>query len=87
MDETSPIDIDRIDAPAFWCLIEEHLRDVRDRLLVHLTYELGLRPAEIQERHPDQFPSVRDVYRITRNILDRLRRSTSLATWLNLDAA
>lgn len=87
MDETSPIDIDRIDAPAFWRLIEEHLRDDRDRLLVHLTYELGLRPAEIQERHPDQFPSVRDVYRITRNILDRLRRSTTLALWLNMDAA
>ncbi|MGE0544655.1 MAG: RNA polymerase sigma factor [Dehalococcoidia bacterium] len=87
MEEASPTDIDRIDAPAFWRVVEEHFRDDRDRLLVHLTYELGLRPAEIHERHPDLFPSVRDVYRLTRNILDRLRRSTTLATWLNMDAA
>jgi DNA-directed RNA polymerase specialized sigma24 family protein len=87
MDEGSQTEFERIDAPAFWRLVDEHLRDDRDRLLVHLTYELGLRPAEIQERHPEQFPSVRDVYRITRNILDRLRRSTTLATWLNMEAA
>jgi DNA-directed RNA polymerase specialized sigma24 family protein len=87
MEEDSQIDIEPIDAPAFWRLVEEHLRDDRDRLLVYLTYELGLRPAEIQRRHPEQFPSIRDVYRITRNILDRLRRSTTLAAWLNVDAA
>lgn len=87
MEEPSPVDIEPIDTPSFWRLIDEHLRDERDRLIVHLTYELGLRPAEIQRRHPDLFPSIRDVYRVTRNILDRLRRSASLATWLNVDAA
>lgn len=87
MEEQSHADIEPIDAPSFWRLVDEHLRDERDRLIVHLTYELGLRPAEIQHRHPDLFPSIRDVYRITRNILDRLRRSSALATWLNTDAA
>jgi DNA-directed RNA polymerase specialized sigma24 family protein len=78
-------DIERIDAIALWQLVEEHLHDDRERLLVSLTYHMNLRPAEIHRRRPDLFPTVQDVYRITRNILDRLRHSKRLAAWVSAD--
>src|SRR5262249_52243823 len=78
-------DLANLDSEAFWAIIAQHLHDERERLLLYLTYELGLRPAEIYQLHPDQFPDVREVYKMTRNILDRLRRSRALADWLDLD--
>jgi DNA-directed RNA polymerase specialized sigma24 family protein len=75
-------EVERLDRDAFWELIGGHLRDERERLIVHLTYEIGLRPAEIYGLHRDRFADVREVYKMTRNVLDRLRRSRPLADWL-----
>ena len=75
-------EIERVDAEAFWHMIGRHLRDERERVLVYLTYELGLKPADVQAHRPDLFPTVSDVYRMNRNVLDRLRRSRDLAAWL-----
>ena len=84
-DERAEPDIPRLDSDAFWELIARHLHDERERLTVYLTYQIGLRPAEIYRLHPDQFADVRDVYKVTRNVLDRLRRSRPLARWLEPD--
>jgi RNA polymerase sigma factor (sigma-70 family) len=65
----------------FWQLIDAHLLDQRERVLVQLTYAVGMRPAEVQAHRPDLFPTIQDVYRITRNVLDRLRRSDRLRAW------
>jgi DNA-directed RNA polymerase specialized sigma24 family protein len=76
--------VEHADLEAFWRLIDRHLRGDRERLLVHLAYELDLPAAAIQRRHPDLFPAVTDVYKVHRNILDRLRRSKELPGWLGL---
>jgi DNA-directed RNA polymerase specialized sigma24 family protein len=68
-------------AEMLWQVIDRGLRDARERVLVMLTFELGLRPSQVQARRPDLFPTVADVYRITRNILDRLRRAPELRDW------
>jgi DNA-directed RNA polymerase specialized sigma24 family protein len=73
--------LDAIERAAFRRLLERHLRDERERVLLRLTYGVGLRPAEIQACRPDLFPTVREVYRVTRNVLDRLRRSAALREW------
>jgi len=78
-------DLEPADSDAFWALVNGHLRDDRERLLVRLTYELDLRPAEIHHQHPEVFPRVQDVYRLLRNVLDRLRRSKTLPDWLAND--
>jgi RNA polymerase sigma factor (sigma-70 family) len=70
--------LDAEERAAFWQLVETHLHDERERLLLQLTYEMGLTSAEVQAHRPDLFPTVQDVYRITRNVLDRLRRSHGL---------
>ena len=59
-------------------LIDSHLSSEEERALIYLKYELGLKSAEVQGRRPDLFPTVNDVYRVTRNLLDRLRRSPRL---------
>lgn len=74
--------VEPADQGAFWSLVLRLLKDERERLLVYLSYELDLAPAEIQRRYPDQFPAVDDVYKGRRNILDRLGRSKDLARWL-----
>ena len=71
-----------MDRAALWELVDRRLRDERERVLVFLLYEVGLRPADLPARRPDLFPTVREVYRVTRNVLDRLRRCRELAAWL-----
>jgi DNA-directed RNA polymerase specialized sigma24 family protein len=66
---------------AFWRQLETLMRSERERVLVALIYGLGLRSAEVQARRPDLFPTVGEVYRTTRNVLDRLRRSLALREW------
>jgi DNA-directed RNA polymerase specialized sigma24 family protein len=63
---------------ALWREVHARLRDERERELVRLAYGLGLRPAQVQARRPDLFPAAADVYRATRNLLDRLRRDATL---------
>ena len=74
--------LQRMAARSLWAIIESSCRDQRERLLAHLTFVTGLRPRHIAERHPDLFPEVGDVYRLKRNLLDRLRRNPDLRAML-----
>lgn len=62
----------------FWRIIRRHLLDEKERALVYMKYVLEMRPAEISLHRPDLFPTPADVYRVGRNILDRLRRSPDM---------
>ncbi len=66
---------------ALWRAVYDHLKCEPERALVHLRYEVGLTSAETHAQRPDLFPCVGDVYRVTRKVLDRLRRSRSLRDW------
>jgi hypothetical protein len=61
--------------------LDGRLLDDCERVLVHLRFELGLTPSEVQTRRPDLFPSRRDVYRVTRTTLDSLRRHHVMCAW------
>jgi hypothetical protein len=39
-----------------------------------------MKPSEISSQHRRLFPTVEDVYRIKRNVLERLRRNRRLQT-------
>lgn len=66
---------------ALWKCIELALPSQRERALVYLRYVLGYRPREVVTTHPQVFPDVDEVYRMERNILQRLRRHPALARW------
>jgi hypothetical protein len=47
-----------------------------------LSFARDLKPAEIASRHTALFASVADVYRIKRNIIERLRRNPEIQGFL-----
>jgi len=69
----------------FWSIVNATLRDERERILAHLMYERGLKSAEVQAKRPDLFPTAAEVYRVTRNVLDRLKRNRDLLAWIEGD--
>ena len=56
-------------------MVEREMRDEAEQLVARLSFVAGLSPREIRARHPDRFADVNTVYRIKRNLIDRLRRS------------
>jgi RNA polymerase sigma factor (sigma-70 family) len=79
VDDVALEDIDRAavqQALADW--LQHHLRDADERLVVTLSYELGLSPAEIAQRHPDRFADAAEVHRVKERLLKRMRRSAEL---------
>lgn len=82
--ETASIDeqvLGEIGHTALWQRIEEVLRDPHDRLVIYLSYAMGLKPREIARRHAHLFPAVTEVHRRKRLALERLRRDPTLSSW------
>jgi len=66
---------------ALWEIVDSLLNNEREREFMRMCYELELKSAEIQQRAPDLFPTVQDVYSVRRNVHDRLGRSPKLRAW------
>lgn len=67
-----------ISAQSLWQIIQEELNGEEERVLIYLAYIHGMKPSEISSQHRKLFPTVDDVYRIKRNVLERLRRNRRL---------
>ena len=70
--------VSSLSAQHLWQIIQEELHSEDERVLVYLAYVQGMKPGEISTIHRRLFPSVDDVYRIKRNVLERLRRNKRL---------
>jgi DNA-directed RNA polymerase specialized sigma24 family protein len=68
----------RHQAMDLWKRVCGCLRDQKEVLVAYDSFVLDLKPAEIHERYPLNFESVREVYRIKENVLERLRRDPGL---------
>jgi len=68
-------------AQELWALVERALPDRRERRLAYLLFVLEMKPREIVQHAPHDFSTAQEVYRLTRNILDRLRRNPALLLW------
>jgi DNA-directed RNA polymerase specialized sigma24 family protein len=55
-----------------------NVQDEQEKLVIALSYELELSPAEIASRCPAQFAGAEDVYKIKERLLKRLRRAGKL---------
>ena len=75
--------IGRLAARELWQAIDRELVDGNERLVARLSFVAGLSPRQILVRNPDRFPDIVDVYRIKRNMVDRLRRSAAIQRLLN----
>ncbi len=72
----------KLSGQQLWDAIGRELQDEAERRIVHLSFARDLKPSEIAERYPDLFATVADVYRIKRNVIERLRRSTEIRSFL-----
>lgn len=68
----------RAERHAFWDLISQRLKTEQERLVVHGSFVLALKPREVCAEFPDAFSDVKEVYRVKQNVLDRLRRDATL---------
>ena len=65
-------------ADELWTAVEACCTDDRDRLIARLVLQAGLKPRHIAEQFPHRFSDVSEVYRIKRNLIDRLRRDPTV---------
>jgi hypothetical protein len=65
-----------------WQLIIAEVHDEAERKVAFLSFARDLKPAEIFSRHPSLYQSVADVYRIKRNLIERLRRNPDIRAHL-----
>lgn len=70
--------IGRLARRELWDVINATLVDANERLVARLSFVGGLSPREILARHPAKFRDVLEVYRTKRNMIERLRRNTTL---------
>ncbi|MHB8598090.1 MAG: RNA polymerase sigma factor [Ktedonobacteraceae bacterium] len=73
-----PVSEDADDGSELWEVIRGMLPNERERRLAYLLYHCGLKPREILQRCPGEFSDVQEIYRLTRNILERLTRRKEL---------
>lgn len=77
-----PVSEDADNKREFWEAIMSLLPNPRERRVANLLYYCGLKAREIVLRCPDEFSDVQEIYRLRRNILERLRRYKGPLRWL-----
>lgn len=61
-----------------WQTIEKAVQNEQERVIVTGCYLYGMKPNQVFDKHTRLFESVNDVYRIKRNLFNRLRRLPEL---------
>ncbi len=65
---------DQMDSNEIWEVLQTLLPSARERRLAYLLYHCGLGPREILQCYPQGWSDVQEIYRLRRNILERLLR-------------
>ncbi len=73
--------VDPDEESELWEIIRTMLPGERERRLAFLLYYCNLKPREIVRLRPQEFPGVDEIYRLRRNIVDRLERGAGQFRW------
>ncbi len=63
---------DQIDNNEIWEALQTLLPSARERRLIYLLYHCGLHPKEILHFYPQEWSDFQEIYRLRRNIVERL---------------
>ncbi|HEV2582216.1 MAG TPA: hypothetical protein VGT44_15275 [Ktedonobacteraceae bacterium] len=63
---------------ALWEQLLSLFPEEREQRLLYLSYNCGLKPAEIARLYPQEFMSIQEIYRLHGSIFDRLQRNADL---------
>src|SRR5947207_2361211 len=69
---------DHLAAQEVWAVVSREVTAQEERLIVVMVCGQGMSPRELQQHYPHVYGSVEDIYRIKRNIMERLRRNRRL---------
>jgi len=72
---------DQIDSNEVWEVLQTLLLSPREQRLVYLLYHCGLKPREIVHICSQEWSDVQEIYRLRRNILERLLRNADQLRW------
>jgi hypothetical protein len=72
---------DTTDSSEVWDILQTVLPNERERRLAYLLYHCGLKPREIVRFCPQEWSDVQEVYRLRRNIMERLLRNADYLRW------
>jgi hypothetical protein len=76
--DVADVAIGQLSGGDLWEVVAAEAQDEAERRVAYLCFVLELKPREVYERHPNLYATVDDVYRIKRNLLDRLRRNPQI---------
>ena len=65
-----------------WETVLRELHDEAERVVAYLSFASDLKPGEIFDRHPRLYADVDEVYRVKRNVVERLRRNPDVRAFL-----
>ena len=60
--------------PAVEQWLEHRLSDPQEKMLIYLSFDLGLTPSQIVNLHETDFPDKKTVYRVKERVLKRMKR-------------
>jgi hypothetical protein len=80
--QVEPVIVARVERNELWRIVTEHARTEQEKVLVQAALVRGLPPRAIAERYRGLFADVQDVYRIKRNLLERLGRDGRLRSFV-----
>jgi len=69
------------DSYELWEAIQSVLPDKRQRRVAYLLFHCHLKPRQIVQFCQDEFPDVGEIYRLRRNIFERLQRNADYIRW------
>jgi hypothetical protein len=61
-----------------WEAMKQLLSSSREQRVAYLLFHCGLKPREIVQFCPEEFPQIEEVYRLRRTLVDRLLRHDDL---------
>lgn len=74
--------LDKTARQQFWDYIQAQLKNEDEWFVIYHMFVLGWKPRDIHKHYPQRFADIQDIYRIKRNVLDRLGRSEDLRKWM-----
>ncbi|MGB8345112.1 MAG: hypothetical protein WCD86_09520 [Ktedonobacteraceae bacterium] len=77
-----PAALDHDDGDEFWETIKSMLPNEREQRLAYLLFHCNLKPRQVVQFCPREFSNVQEIFRMKRNILDRLQRKKDRLRWL-----
>ena len=76
-----PLVEDTIDSGELWRLLRDMFPGEQEQRLIYLSFYCGLKPREIVRYRSQEFSDVQTVYRLRRNIYERLLRDSGHLRW------